>query len=80
MMYCVKLSGEDLSRYPVGLRKCLYYHHPKKVMSRRHGNKRFSELVPRRGGKAAGVKKLRYCKPMYNHGVALDVIANRCGV
>ena len=37
--YCVKLSGEDLSRYSnkiesVGLRKCEYYHYlTKKVMS-----------------------------------------------
>ena len=40
--YCVKLSGEDLSRNSrysikiksVGLRKCLYYHYfTKKVMS-----------------------------------------------
>jgi len=39
MMYCVKLSGEDLLRYSnniesVGLRKCLNCHHlTKKVMS-----------------------------------------------
>jgi len=38
-VYCVKLSGEDLSRYSnkiesVGLRKCQYYHYlTKKVMS-----------------------------------------------
>jgi len=34
--YCVKLSGEDLSRYSnkIGLRKCPYYYHlAKKVMS-----------------------------------------------
>jgi len=56
--YCVKLSGEDLSRYSnkmesAGLRKCPYYHHlTKKVMSH---NKHFSELAPHHGSKTAGI-------------------------
>jgi len=50
--YCVKLSGEDLSRSSdktesVGLRKCPYYGNlTKKVMSRY-----FTELAPYHGGK-----------------------------
>jgi len=49
-LYCVKLSGEDLSRYSneiesVGLRKCPHYHY---FIKRKwcHSNKRFSELSP----------------------------------
>jgi len=55
--YCLRLSGEDLSRYSnkiesVGLRKCQYNHYlTKKVMP----------LAPR-------MKKLRHCRPMYTSG------------
>jgi len=68
--YCVKLSGEDLSRCSdktesVGLRKCPYYRNlTKKVMSRY-----FAELAPYHGGKSSwygyGMKKLRRSHSMY---------------
>jgi len=46
--YCVKSSGEDLSRYSdkiesVGLRKCTYYHRLTKKLCR--SNKHFAELA-----------------------------------
>jgi len=66
--YCVKLSGEDLSRYSnkielAALRKCPYYYHylTKKVTSQQ---KHFSDLVPHHGGKTGyGMKKLRHRHP-----------------
>jgi len=69
-VYCVKLSGEDLSRCSiktesVGLRECPYYHH---LTLRKwcRNNRRFSELVPHHGGKTSwhryGMKRLRHCQ------------------
>ena len=58
--YCVKLSGEDLSRYSnktesVGLRKCPYCHYLTKKNKWCHDNKHFSELAPHHGVKTAGI-------------------------
>jgi len=58
MAYYVKLSGEHLSLYSnttesVCLRKCPYYC----ILQRKwcHYNKRFLQIVPRHGGKSAGI-------------------------
>jgi len=65
--YCVKLSGEDLSRFSnksksVGLRKCPYYHYlTKKVMSQ---YQTLLRACPHHGGNIAGRKKLSHCHPI----------------
>jgi len=61
MAYCVKLSGEHLSRYlnkteSVSLRKCLYYDHlTKKVMSEKQTLLRNCNTY---GGKIASIDKV----------------------
>jgi len=62
--YCVKLSGEDLSRYSnktesVGLRKCPVYHYLTKKWC--HSNNHCAALAPHYGRKTADMKKLRRC-------------------
>ena len=72
--YCVKLSGEDLSRYSnktesVGLRQCPCYHYLTKKNKWCHNSKHFSELAPHHGVKTADIdmvwRKLRHCHPIY---------------
>ena len=71
--YCVKSSGEDLSRYsneiePVDLRKFQYCRYlTKKVTSQQQTFRRACCTVAHHGGKTAGMdmKKLRHCHPTY---------------
>jgi len=78
--YCVKLSGEDFSRYsdkiePVPLRRCSYYHYFT------YSNKYFSQHAPVswRGNSwhRYGTKKLRHCHPAYCNLAALKSVKNR---
>jgi len=58
--YCVKLSGEDLSRYSnktesVALIKKMFILSVSYIRKRCHNNKHFSELASHHGGKTAGI-------------------------
>jgi len=71
--YCVKLSGEDLSRYSnkiesVGLKKCPHYHYlSKKVMSQQQTFLRAGPTSWRENSRYRyGTKKLCRCHPMYS--------------
>jgi len=84
--YCMKLSGEDLSRYSnkiesFGLRKCPYYH---RITRKWHyNNKHFSELAPHHGWENSwhrcGMKKLRHGHPtvytLLSHSLLLSIIS-----
>ena len=67
-LYCVKFSGEDLSRYSneiesvgLALENVLII----TVLLRKccHSNKHFAELAPHRGGKTAGVAYITSLSP-----------------
>jgi len=73
-VYCVQLSGEDLSHYwneiePVGLRKCSYYYYlTKKEMSQLQTFLTVCHTSWRKNSwHRYAMEKLRHCHPMYTY-------------